>query len=144
MRASRARRNGVLCSSRRRSRHRRRRRRCRCLSTIRAQPAATTAAPARVAEEQRSFPVWRTAAVCATMEVQRLYKGKKIVRDRMEKSESRRIFVFSVSSIQWLGHGWTMNRRKSKELVYRVRGIEKRVLLSISKDGKNSSRDNFC
>lgn len=43
-----------------------------------------------VAEEQRSFAVSRTAAVCATMEVQRLCKGRKITRLYGKVTGSRR------------------------------------------------------
>lgn len=90
-------------------RHHRRRRRC--LSTIRAHLIAS----ARNCRTPRSFPVWRTAVVCATMEMQRQCKGRKIVHveesciadRRIIRDLSRRIYRYispTADGREWCVH----------------------------------------
>lgn len=63
------------------------------------------------AEKQCSFPLWHTAAVCATMEVQRLCKGRTINRTRTEISQDSVAFCLSSSLsldssiIRWMAKG---------------------------------------
>lgn len=77
------------------------------LSTIRARLVAPV--PRRRAP--RSFPVWRTAVVCATMEVQRQYKGRKITPKKHPRSLSHcairysRLLAFLASMIRLLING---------------------------------------
>lgn len=71
-----------------------------CLLPVTRRPSLVARCPSRLlvtTEKQRSFPVWRIAVVCATMEVQRLCKGRTITRSRTKKSQDSIVFCLSLS-----------------------------------------------
>lgn len=100
------------------SRHRRRHRRRRCY-----RPSARTSSRLLYVAERCAvfqFDVWRTAAVCATMEVQRQYKGRKIMHNRIRYACMTNLFAacctihdYTYSLHRWYGRWSTADRRKS-------------------------------